>query len=108
VEQTQADRPPARPTAVVRADPFDPPPPLPEKAPRLRTEPSALSQSSVQAATPPARPATETAGPPPSEQTATAAAPSFWGKWPFNRLGKTERCLMPGCTWSPPQERPSR
>jgi hypothetical protein len=65
--------------------------------------PSAVSQSAGQAAPLPARQASEAAGPPVREQTVTAAAPSRL--WSFDRLGKRERCLMPGCKWSAPREK---
>jgi len=142
-EPIQADRPPARATAAVRAARSAPPPPMPEKAPFLpikaefaslqRTLPAgsqpastgmAVSghKSGTTAMTPGAMPqspgqtvplsvgsAADAVGPLPREQTVTAAAPSrrLWEKWPFNRLGKPERCLMPGCRWSAPQERRS-
>jgi hypothetical protein len=84
--------------------------------PRRTSTPSAVPPSSRQAEPPSAQRAAETPGPLPREQTATGAAPSrypddqahpFWEKWPFNRLGKSDRCLMPGCRWRTPDERRS-
>jgi hypothetical protein len=130
----QVDRRPARANAVARAAPSDPLPPLPERAPFLRTRaepaalptvgnlastgkaepghksgttalaPSALSRSSGQAAPLSARSAVTAAAP--SGRVADRSHP-FWGKWPFNRLGKSQRCLMPGCRWPGPQGRHS-
>ena len=56
-------------------------------------------------------------GPLPGEQTVAAATPlpriydqpqPLPEKRLFNRLGKAERCLMPGCRWPKSQERASR
>ena len=81
--------------------------------------PSAIPQSSGQAKPLSARLATEAAEPLPREQTVAAAEPlpreqtvtaaepsrRLWARWPFNRMGKPGRCLMPGCKWSAPEEK---
>jgi len=81
--------------------------------------PSAIPQSSGQTKPFSARLATEAAEPLPREQTVAAAEPlpreqtvtaaepsrRLWARWPFNRMGKPGRCLMPGCKWSAPEEK---
>jgi hypothetical protein len=157
VTETQRDKPAARDIPPVRSPAAQrvarsmPRPPLPEKAPFLKTkaelaslQPSSLAnariaastgravpgpvssvlvvapasapQSIGQAAPGPASLSGKAAEPLPPEQTALAEAPtsrrddqpsSLWGKWPFDGARKRERCWMPGCKWSTPQERRS-
>jgi hypothetical protein len=94
VGPTPVKRPPERETAAVKAAPAASPPPVPERLP--------LS----------ARPPAEAAVSLPREYSAADEEPPlyeeprpFWGKWPFNRLGKTDKCLMAGCKWPAAQER---
>jgi hypothetical protein len=68
--------------------------------------PSVALHSSGQVVPLSARQVSEAAGPPTGEQTVTAAAPPS-RLWSFGRLGKRERCLMPVCKWSAPQEKDS-
>ena len=75
--------------------------------------PDAKPKASGQAAPAPVRVATDAEGTrarAPAFATASAvAAPrpglpaSLLEKWPFNKLGRPQRCLMAGCKWSPSQ-----
>lgn len=76
--------------------------------------PATVPQPSRRGTPPLARPAGEPASPPARKQAVAAEAPprpieererSSWRNWPFIRLGKRERCWMPGCKWPTPQER---
>jgi hypothetical protein len=132
VESIQADRRPARESAVVTVARSAPLPPLPEKAPFLppEAEPPSLQhtlptaahlgstgrglRSSGQAVSLSARLPTQPTGSLPREQTAAAAVPSDRRfdqprppreKWFYPLERKRERCLMPGCKWPAPAER---
>jgi hypothetical protein len=157
VTEAQRDKPaagdirPVRAPAAQRVARSMPRPPLPEKAPFLKTkaelaslQPSPLANARIAASTDravpgpvssisvvapasapqsigqvvpgPERLSGKAAEPLPPEQTALAEAPtsrrddqpsSLWGKWPFDGARKRERCWMPGCKWSTPQERRS-
>jgi hypothetical protein len=157
VTEAQRDKPaagdirPVRTPAAQSVARSMPRPPLPEKAPFLKTKaelaslqpsplanariaastgravpgpvssvlvvaPASAPQSIGQAAPGPASLSGKAGEPLPPEQTALAEAPtsrrddqpsSLWGKWPFDGARKRERCWMPGCKWSTPQERRS-
>lgn len=104
VKPVEVDKWLARAAVVRRAAPSAPPPPLPEKAPLLPTE-AELASSYRTLPTSRRLASSRTAAV--SWRLYSQSHP-LWAKWPFNRLGKSEKCLMPGCRWPTPQERRSR
>jgi hypothetical protein len=92
---TAVKRPPDREAPALKASPAVPPPPGPERlSPTLRPPVE-------EPASPLAREQAEADEEPPLYEESRP----FWVKWPFNRLGKTDKCLMAGCKWPAAQER---